>query len=103
MPPRSKNGSTISSQLSRTTTEGGGRVAPDLRHSISQITSPTARTTAGGMMRAAMLLPIAERRLVSGGRLRLPIGSTRAVAIDATPMFSDLTSGIFMCVTPRRA
>ena len=36
MPPRSKNGSTISSQVSLSTLDGGGSVAPALRHSSSQ-------------------------------------------------------------------
>ena len=54
MPPRSKNGSTISSQVSRSTREGGGSVAPGRLHSISQTMSVSAITTSGGTTRAAI-------------------------------------------------
>src|SRR6185436_5000002 len=48
MPPRSKNGSTISSQVSLSTRDGGGSVAPAFRHSSSQTPRMTASTTTGG-------------------------------------------------------
>src|SRR2546421_436518 len=72
MPPRSKNGSTINSQVSRMTREGGGRVAPCLRQRISHTASTSAMTTTGGMTRAATAALCASRRSARGGRFGAP-------------------------------
>src|SRR5262245_43097504 len=63
MPPRSKNGSTISSQVSRRTREGGGSVAPARAHSSSHTSMMSATITMGGTMRAASVPRRARIRL----------------------------------------
>src|SRR6185436_3069171 len=58
MPPRSKNGSKISSLVSAKTRDGGGRVEPARRHTSSQNRSSSARTMSGGTTRTAVSLAI---------------------------------------------
>src|SRR5262245_61692320 len=77
MPPRSKNGSTISSQVSASTRLGGGNVAPARRQSSSHTSSVSAITTNGGMTLSAMLRARVVATLVQVLRLG---GSVRTVA-----------------------
>src|SRR6478752_5908447 len=68
IPPRSKNGSKISSLVSLNTREGGGKVAPVLRHSNSQTARRSAITVAGGKTRArTALVPAANFVLKANG------------------------------------
>ena len=76
MPPRSKNGSTISSQVSLSTRDGGGSVAPALRHSSSQTSRMSAITTSGGTTRAAT----ADARARSARRRAACASACRAAA-----------------------
>src|SRR5262245_21335336 len=101
MPPRSKNGSAISSQVSRSTADGGGSVAPARRHRSSHTSSASAITTAGGTMRTASMRATAATRLTSG-RGCSRSGSTRAPAAGgaATARLSDLVIGMLMDAAP---
>src|SRR5262245_5939010 len=101
MPPRSKNGSTISSQVSRSTADGGGRVAPARRHRSSHTSSASAITTAGGTTRTASRPARAARRL-SSGRGCSRSGSTRAPPDrdGASATLSDLVTGMLMGFAP---
>src|SRR5262245_5215407 len=101
MPPRSKNGSTISSQVSRSTADGGGRVAPARRHRSSHTSSASAITTAGGTTRTASRPAKAARRL-SSGRGCSRTGSTRAPPDrdGASATLSDLVTGMLMGFAP---
>ena len=58
MPPRSKNGSKISSLVSLNTRDGGGRVEPARRQTSSQNSSSSAITISGGTTRTAVSLAI---------------------------------------------
>src|SRR3954454_25302113 len=58
MPPRSKNGSRISSLVSLKTRDGGGSVDPARRHTSSQNSINSAITISGGTTRAAVSLAI---------------------------------------------
>ena len=99
MPPRSKNGSTISSQVSASTCDGGGSVAPALRHSSSQTSSDSARTMSGGStwvgdccaVRARMRLVRVPRCGLSGRTFAAPWrGGYKATAA------SVLRTGMFI-------
>ena len=98
MPPRSKNGSTISSQVSLRTRDGGGSVAPALRHSSSQIASSSAITTIGGTTRAATLDAYPSTRSMIGGRFGVPSVSTFApMRVEGSgTAVSDFLRGIFI-------
>src|SRR4029077_8081857 len=101
IPPRSKNGSKISSLVSRNTREGGGKVAPALRHSNSQIARSTAITITGGITRArTALVPAANFVLKANGLdgNSTTTGSRAAVAIVGAALvtrsdFSDTFIG----------
>src|SRR5262245_22824250 len=67
MPPRSKKGSTINSQVSASTRDGGGSEAPLRAQSISHTTRRSATTTAGGITRAARSASAASTRGARGG------------------------------------
>ena len=58
MPPRSKNGSKISSLVSLKTRDGGGRVEPVRRQTSSQNSISSAITTSGGTTRTAVSFAI---------------------------------------------
>src|SRR5215211_2946888 len=86
----------ISSQVSRTTAEGGGNVAPDFRHRSSHTRRAAARTTNGGTTRDAML-PITVPRRSASGRFGVLSGSTRAVATgDAVRALSNFVISMAM-------
>src|ERR1041385_2351116 len=109
MPPRSKNGSTINSQVSLSTREGGGSVAPCFRQRTSQTTSTSAMTTSGGTMRAATAFaqvvirsPNRERFGVSVSTFALTFRAGRGTAV------SDFFTGMVMrsadfCALDRQA
>src|SRR5262245_53795217 len=101
MPPRSKNGSAISSQVSRSTAEGGGSVAPARRHSSSHTSNASASTTAGGTTPTASVRATAARR-PSSGRGCSRSGSTRAPSLrgGASAIRSDFVTGMLMGAAP---
>src|SRR5438132_1020717 len=69
MPPRSKNGSKISSLVSLNTREGGGSAEPVRRQASSQNSSSSAKTISGGTTRTAASLAIFRYFSVRGARL----------------------------------
>src|SRR6476620_10297927 len=93
MPPRSKNGSTINSQVSFRTRDGGGKVAPDLRQSSSQIPRPIANTMTGGTMVLAVVLARAIA-IVANGVFFGAIASTLAGAAGKLIAVSVLKTGM---------
>ena len=97
MPPRSKNGSTISSQVSLSTRDGGGSVAPALRHSSSQTPRMIASTTTGGTTLLATALARASARVANGVFLGA-IASTLAGAAGKLTAVSVLRTGMFISV-----
>ena len=100
MPPRSKNGSTISSHVSASTLEGGGSVAPVLRHSISQITRNTASTTTGGTTFVATIFDLAVRRAASGVFFGASANTLAGAAEgNGTAVVSVLSTGMFISVS----
>ena len=68
MPPRSKNGSKISSLVSLNTREGGGSVEPARRQTSSQNSIKSASTISGGTTRTAVSLAILTYFSARGGR-----------------------------------
>src|SRR5262245_22147718 len=94
-PPRSKNGSTISSQVSLSTRDGGGRVEPALRQSSSQTARVSAITTSGGSTRTRSSPSRSEIRLASGGRFGAS-GRTFASVAGNGGAGCAFTSGMFI-------
>src|SRR5947209_423677 len=97
MPPRSKNGSTISSQVSLSTRDGGGSVAPAFRHSSSQTPRMTASTTIGGTTVLATVLAWTTARAANGVFFGA-IASTLAGAVGKLTAVSLLRTGMFISV-----
>src|SRR5215204_2617546 len=96
-PPRSKNGSTISSQVSFSTLEGGGSVAPALRQSSSHTRRPIASTTTGGTTLTETALARASARVANGVFLGA-IASTLAGVVGKLTAVSVLRTGMFISV-----
>src|SRR5262245_2963650 len=101
MPPRSKNGSTMSSQVSLRTLDGGGSVAPALRHSSSQINRTSAMTTTGGTTRTEIAWARAASRVESGERRGGSATIVAAVVVGSADTVSDLRTGMFIGVRLR--
>src|ERR1043166_360707 len=95
MPPRSKNGSKISSLVSLNTRAGGGSVEPARRQASSQNSSSSASTTSGGITRAAVSLAILIYFSAAGARLGVivTISAGPETAGAATAAF-DFKAGI---------
>src|SRR5216117_1190258 len=98
MPPRSKNGSKISSLVSAKTRDGGGRVDPVRRQTSSQNSINSASTTSGGTTRTAASLAILAYFSARGACFGV-IVTTGAAAIGelvgtATAVASALIAGI---------
>src|SRR5215813_1923770 len=95
MPPRSKNGSKISSLVSLNTREGGGRAEPVRRQASSQNNSSSATTTSGGITRTAASLAILAYFSVAGALLGVIVTiSAGAEAAGAATAASDFMAGI---------
>src|SRR2546425_9925314 len=84
MPPRSKNGSKISSLVSLKTREGGGRVEPARRHTSSQNSRRSASTISGGTTRTAVSLAILAYFSARGARLGVIVTTGAEAAGRAT-------------------
>src|SRR5882672_3555380 len=97
MPPRSKNGSTINSQVSLSTRDGGGSVAPAFRHSNSQTPRTMASTIIGGTTLLANVLACTSAR-VANGVFFGAIANTLAGAVGKLTAVSLLRTGIFISV-----
>ena len=80
MPPRSKNGSKISSLVSLKTRDGGGRVEPVRRQTSSQNSISSAITTSGGTTRTAVSFAILMYFSARGARFGV-IVTTGAAAV----------------------
>src|ERR1700716_674415 len=82
------------------TLEGGGRVAPALRHTSSQTNRASAITTTGGTRRAAISRDQPSIRFARGGPCGGASGSTvavlAAVLAGAAITGSVLTRGVFI-------
>ena len=100
MPPRSKNGSKISSLVSLNTREGGGRVEPARRQTSSQNSIRSAITISGGTTRTAVSFAILMYFSARGGRFGVIVttGVATGAAAGATIAVagSVLIAGIFM-------
>src|SRR5215475_13618689 len=95
MPPRSKNGSKISSFVSLNTREGGGSAEPARRQASSQNSSSSASTTSGGITRTAASLAILTYFSATGARLGVIVTiSAGAEAAGAATAASDFMAGI---------
>src|SRR5215467_2043503 len=95
MPPRSKNGSKISSLVSLNTRDGGGSVEPARRQASSQNSSKSASTTSGGITRAAVSLAILRYFSATGARFGVIVTiSAGAEAAGAATAASDFMAGI---------
>src|SRR5262249_6208678 len=101
IPPRSKNGSTISSQVSLRTFDGGGSVAPALRQSSSQTIRISVRTTIGGTIRTEIASERAASRIASGARRGVSARVVALVEVGSADMVSDLRTGMFIGVRLR--
>src|SRR5262245_8628352 len=95
MPPRSKNGSKISSLVSLNTREGGGSVEPARRQASSQNNNSSASTMSGGITRTAVSFAILRYFSATGGRLGVIVTiSAGAEAAGAATAASDFMAGI---------
>ena len=77
MPPRSKNGSKISSLVSLKTRDGGGRVEPARRQTSSQNSISSASTISGGTTRTAVSLAILMYFSARGARFGVIVDNRR--------------------------
>src|SRR3954452_18157257 len=93
MPPRSKNGSKISSLVSLNTRDGGGKVEPARRQTSSQNSISSASTISGGSTRAAVSFAILTYPSVRGGRLGVIVTMGVAVAASTSADRSVLIAG----------
>src|SRR5436305_12299830 len=80
MPPRSKNGSKISSLVSLNTFDGGGNVEPVRRQTSSQNSINSASTISGGTTCAAISLAILAYFSARGARFGVIVTTGAAVA-----------------------
>src|SRR5262245_25981140 len=98
MPPRSKNGSKISSLVSLNTRDGGGSVEPARRQASSQNNSSSASTTSGGITCTAVSLAILMYLSATGARLGVIVTiSAGAGAAGTATAASDFMAGIDIC------
>src|ERR1700738_891924 len=95
MPPRSKNGSKISSLVSLKTRDGGGRVEPARRQTSSQNSINSASTISGGTTRTAVSRAILIYLSARGGRFGV-IATTGATAAGSIVTGSVFMAGIFI-------
>src|SRR6478752_8047200 len=93
MPPRSKNGSKISSLVSLKTRDGGGRVEPARRQTSSQNNISSASTISGGTTRAAVSLAILKYFSARGARFGV-IVTTGATVVAGTGIAAALASAL---------
>src|SRR3981189_5917 len=100
MPPRSKNGSKISSLVSLNTREGGGRVEPARRQTSSQNSIRSAITISGGTTRTAVSFAILIYLSARGGRFGVIVttGVATVAVFGATTALtgSVVIAGIFI-------
>src|SRR3954471_3247421 len=100
MPPRSKNGSKISSLVSLNTREGGGSVEPARRHTSSQNSIRSAITISGGTTRTAVSLAILMYFSARGARFGVIVttGAATVAVFGATTAVagSVLIAGMFI-------
>ena len=96
MPPRSKNGSKISSLVSLKTRDGGGRVEPARRQTSSQNSSSSASTISGGTTRTAVSFAILTYFSARGARFGVIVTTGAAVvAVTGLPRAASvLIAGI---------
>src|ERR1700716_2207760 len=94
MPPRSKNGSKISSLVSLKTFDGGGRVEPVRRQTSSQNSIKSAITINGGTTRTAVSFAILTYLSARGARLGVIVTTGAAEAGSTAAVVSDFIAGI---------
>src|SRR4051812_16347359 len=96
MPPRSKNGSKISSLVSLNTREGGGKVDPAPRQTSSQNRTSTASTISGGTTRTAISFVILTNFSALGARFGVIMTTGDGVLGRTAAAVSALITGIFI-------
>src|SRR5664279_4374830 len=96
IPPRSKNGSKISSLVSLKTRDGGGRVEPARRHTSSQNNIPSASTISGGTTRTAVSLAALIYLSARGGRFGVMVTTGAVVVASSAVEGSVLIAGMFI-------
>src|SRR3954452_755683 len=101
MPPRSKNGSKISSLVSLNTRDGGGKLEPARRHTSSQNSINSASTISGGTTRTAVSRAILTYFSAIGSRFGISF-TTAAGALVRTAADSIFFAGIFIDQTSTR-
>src|SRR4051794_33670661 len=97
MPPRSKNGSKISSLVSLNTFDGGGRVEPVRRQTSSQNSINSAITISGGTTRAATSFAILAYLSARGARFGVIVTTGAAVVIGVGIAAAEL-SAFMACI-----
>ena len=94
MPPRSKNGSKISSLVSLKTRDGGGRVEPARRQTSSQNSISSAITTSGGTTRTAVSFAILMYFSARGACFGVIVTTGAAVVGEAVGMATAVASAL---------
>ena len=94
MPPRSKNGSKISSLVSLKTRDGGGRVEPVRRQTSSQNSISSAITTSGGTTRTAASFAILTYFSARGACFGVIVTTGAAAVGDAVGMATAVASAL---------
>src|SRR3954465_10218401 len=95
MPPRSKNGSKISSLVSLKTRDGGGSVEPARRQTSSQNNIASASTISGGTTRTAVSFALLTYFSARGGLFGV-IVTTGAAEAGSAVAGSVLIAGMFI-------
>src|SRR5690349_2211054 len=98
MPPRSKNGSKISSLVSLKTRDGGGRVEPARRQTSSQNSSSSATTMSGGTTLTAVSLTILMYFSARGAGFRVIVTTGAAIAGEVTGTAAAVASVFIGCI-----
>src|SRR5882724_8456519 len=94
IPPRSKNGSKISSLVSLKTRYGAGKVEPVRRQTNSQNSIRSAITTSGGRTRAAVSFAILRYFSARGARFGVIVTTGAAVVGAAVGMATVVASAL---------
>src|SRR3954453_3718034 len=98
MPPRSKNGSKISSFVSLNTRDGGGRVEPARRQTSSQNSSSSATTISGGTTRTAVSRAILPYFSDRGADFGFIVTTGAAMPGEVTGMAVAVASLFIACI-----
>src|SRR4051794_21791054 len=98
MPPRSKNGSKISSLVSVKTRDGGGSAEPARRQTSSQNSISSATTISDGTTLTAVCLAILMYLSVRGARFGVIVTTGAAIVGEVTGMVVAVASVLIACI-----